>query len=86
MSRRSSTDSRPIANATRSGVPNRLPSTYIFASISIYLRAVAHALEHEESQAFKNLFFVCPLFNGVKAQGREVVLEPVEGVQDMKVA
>lgn len=58
--------------------------TYIFADASVLLRALAHALEHEATQTFNGLFYVCPLFNGVHAQGRQVLLEPVSHVRDIK--
>ena len=58
--------------------------TYIFRDSSIFLRAVAHALENHQNQTHNGLFYVCPLFNGVLAQGKEVVLEPVFDVQDVK--
>jgi hypothetical protein len=59
--------------------------TYVFRNLPTYLRALAHGLENEESQTFKDLFFVCPLFNGVRAEGKSVLLEAVEDVIDVKV-
>lgn len=59
--------------------------TYIFRDIATYLRALAHNLENHEQLTFRNHFFVCPLFNGVKDQGRNVFLEPVSEVIDIKV-
>ncbi|ABI66756.1 MAG: hypothetical protein ACJA0K_000640 [Maricaulis maris] len=59
--------------------------TYMFRNLPIYLRALAHGLENEETQTFRNLFFVCPLFNGVKDQGKGVLLESVTDVTDIKV-
>jgi hypothetical protein len=58
--------------------------TYVFASAAVYLRAVAHALENANSQTHNGLFFVCPLFNGVLAQGLDVALAPVSDVIDIK--
>lgn len=58
--------------------------TYIFAGTAIYLRALAHALDNEQSQTFRDLFFVCPLFNGVRAHGRGVALRPVTDLRDIK--
>ena len=48
--------------------------TYIFRNMATYLRALAHSLENHEHQTFRDLFFVCPLFNGVKDQGKSVLL------------
>ena len=59
--------------------------TYVFRDIATYLRALAHGLENEESQAFDGLFYVCPLFNGVKDQDKTVFLEGVTGVIDIKL-
>jgi len=60
--------------------------TYIFRDCATLLRAVAHAIENEASQTHNNLFYVCPLFNGVLAQGRDVTLVSVVDVIDVKVA
>ncbi len=59
--------------------------TYIFANATVFLRAVAHAIENEATQARGGLFYVCPLFNGVRAQGRNVSLSPVTEVVDIKL-
>ena len=59
--------------------------TYIFQNMATYLRALAHSLENHKYQTFRDLFFVCPLFNGVKDQGKHVFLEPVADVVDIKV-
>ena len=34
----------------------------------------------------RDLFFVCPLVNGLVAQGLDVLLEPVTDVADIKTA
>lgn len=59
--------------------------TYIFRDAPTYLRSLAHGLENESSQTFRDLFFVCPLFNGVRDQGKSVALVPVENVTDIKM-
>ena len=59
--------------------------TYVFSGAPVFLRAVAHAMENEATQTYNGLFFVCPLFNGVKAQGRRVIISPVRDVIDVKV-
>lgn len=60
--------------------------TYIFRDSATLLNAVAHAVENELSQTYNNLFYVCPLFNGVLAQGKQVTLERVFDIIDIKVA
>ena len=64
---------------------NASAGTYLYASTPIYLRAVAHALENEITQTHANLFFACPLFNGIVAQGKTVAVQPVTNVQDIKI-
>jgi len=64
---------------------NASAGTYMFRDLPTYLRALAHGLENEESQTFQDLFFVCPLFNGVKNQGKGVLLEQVSNVTDIKM-
>ena len=59
--------------------------TYIFRDIATYLRAMAHNLENHEQHVYRDLFFVCPLFNGIKDQGKDVFLAPVADVIDIKV-
>lgn len=58
--------------------------TYVFRDAPTYLRALAHAMEHAESQTCRELFFVCPLMNGVLAQGLSVRLSPVTDITDPK--
>lgn len=63
---------------------NASAGTYVFASTSIYLRALAHALENEPEQSCGGLFYVCPLFNGILATGLDVSLSVVTGAYDIK--
>ncbi|MET0746742.1 MAG: hypothetical protein ABWY49_00995 [Rhizobium sp.] len=58
--------------------------TYAFRSGPVLLRALAHALEHASTQTHRDLFFVCPLFNGVLAQSLAVATKTVTDVRDMK--
>ena len=58
--------------------------TYIFRDCAVFLKAIAHAIEHESSQTYDGLFYVCPLFNGVLAQGKEVILARSDQVIDIK--
>ena len=64
---------------------NASAGTYIFRDMATYLRALAHNLENEQSQSYRNLFYVCPLFNGVKHMGKDVILETVTNVIDVKM-
>ena len=58
--------------------------TYIFRDTSIYLKALAHAFVDEYTQTFNDLFYVCPLFNGLISQGLLVNLASVYDVIDIK--
>ena len=58
---------------------------YFFRNPAILLGAVAHALENAAEQTHQGLFFVCPLFNGVIAQGLNVETVPVRNVDDIKM-
>lgn len=58
--------------------------TYLFSNTAVFLRAVAHAMENEATQAYNNLLYVCPLFNGVRAQEKRVNLSPVSNIVDVK--
>ncbi|MCS6766969.1 MAG: hypothetical protein MO847_11485 [Candidatus Protistobacter heckmanni] len=56
---------------------------YLFRSPAVYLRALAHALAHPEAHLHEGLFYVCPLLNGVLAQGYAVEAERVGAVRDL---
>ncbi|WP_200925536.1 hypothetical protein [Rhizobium sp. Leaf262] len=58
--------------------------TYAFKSGPVFLRAVAHALENASTQTYRDLFFVCPLFNGVIAQSLNVAVHGVTNIRDVK--
>jgi NDP-sugar pyrophosphorylase family protein len=58
--------------------------TYIYRNPAIFLKAVAHAIEDEPNQTYNDLFYVCPLFNGVIAQGKKVITKSVTNVVDLK--
>ena len=64
---------------------NASAGTYVFRNMPTYLRALAHGLENAANQTYRNLFFVCPLFNGVRASGQTVHLAPVCDVTDIKM-
>jgi hypothetical protein len=64
---------------------NASAGTYIFRNMATYLRALAYCLENQESQTFRDLFFVCPVLNGVKDQSKCVLLDSVADVVDIKL-
>jgi hypothetical protein len=66
--------------------PHASAGTYFFDAAATYLEALAHNLRHREAVTHKGLYFVCPLYNGVIASGRGVILEQVHDVRDVKVA
>ena len=59
--------------------------TYFFKNSAVFLRALAHAIDNESSQTHNNLFYLCPLFNGVLCQGLDIAIEEVDQVVDVKV-
>lgn len=58
--------------------------TYFFASAAVYLAALAHNLASPAAVTHRGLFFVCPVLNGVIANGLEVALSDVDEVRDIK--
>jgi hypothetical protein len=72
-------EKRVISNTASAG-------TYLFRDTACYLSAVAHSLNHADAVMHRDLFFVCPLVNGLVAQGLDVLLEPVTDVADIKTA
>jgi hypothetical protein len=58
---------------------------YFFRDASTLLRAIAHSIEHRAELAFSGLLYVCPLYNGVIAQGAMVITSPVHNVRDIKL-
>lgn len=75
-----------VEAAEKNVISNRASAgTYMFRDTSVFLRALAHGIENEETQTFRDLFYVCPLYNGVRDQNKTVALEPVSNVFDVKV-
>ena len=64
---------------------NASVGTYFFTSPHDYLLALAHNVVHAAEITFKSLFFVCPLYNGVLASRRLVIMEPVSNIVDIKL-
>lgn len=58
--------------------------TYIFSDCATVLNAISHAISDENNQTHNNLFYVCPLFNGVIAQGKQVLTKSVFEIEDIK--
>lgn len=59
--------------------------TYFFAAPSTYLRAVSEVLKVRDEVLYNDLFYVCPLINGVVSSGMTVVAPRVENVEVIKV-
>ncbi len=55
--------------------------TYFFENSGLFLRAAAHSMAHADRLAFKGALFVCPMMNGVIAEGRRVHAAAVSQVQ-----
>lgn len=72
-------EKRVISNSASAG-------TYIYRSPAWMLRAIAHSLDNRDAVRFRNLFYVCPLYNGIRASGGRVTLVNVTGVRDIKIA
>jgi len=58
--------------------------TYIFRNSRVFLKAVSHSLEFPHLNTHDNLFYVCPLFNGVIAAGYSVQRVEIESIIDFK--
>ena len=63
---------------------NASAGTYLFCDTATYLRALAYSIENKEKETYQDLFYVCPLLNGVKNQGKKVQLESVSNIVDVK--
>lgn len=59
--------------------------TYIFKDVATYLAALAWYQAHPE-YLHNELYFICPMFNGVIANGQKVVRSDVRLIDDIKVA
>lgn len=71
-------EKKVISNEASAGV-------YFFSSASIYMKALSYILERGDAFTYNNLYFVCPVFNGVIAQGLMVKGVAVSNVQDVKI-
>ena len=58
--------------------------TYVFKSVSTYLKALAYAIDNSPSYLHNGLYYLCPLFNGIAVQGLEILAQSVEDIVDIK--
>lgn len=72
-------EKRVISNEASTGV-------YLVRSPEVYLRALAHVLQNRAQYLHRQLFFVCPVMNGVLDQGLIVRGLLVSGVRDVKMS
>ncbi|MNR38864.1 hypothetical protein D3C85_1570030 [compost metagenome] len=59
---------------------------YIYRRPATYLGALHSVLTDETDYRHRGLHYVCPVFNGVKALGLEVLRKPVRLIRDIKTA
>ncbi len=64
---------------------NASAGVYIFRNPAVFFAALAHALAHPESHVFNDLFYVCPLLNGVSAGGWVISRHEVSDIRDIKI-
>ena len=57
---------------------------YAFKSPAVYLNALADNLQNPQGNTYRELFFLCPVFNGVVASGLSVRTACVTHVRDPK--
>lgn len=57
---------------------------YFFRSVPVYLAALAHVLGNEAQYTYRDIFYICPVFNGVLKQGLNVLSLPVQDILDVK--
>lgn len=56
---------------------------YMFRSSAVFLRALAHSIQHREALSHKGVLFVCPMLNGVVDQGLTVGALAADSVLDV---
>lgn len=72
-------EKRVVSNHASAGV-------YIYRRPATYLGALHGVLAGDTDYRHRGLHYVCPVFNGVKALGLEVLRKPVRLIQDIKTA
>ena len=65
---------------------NASAGTYIFGSLNCYLKALMNSLSNPEANTYNNLFYICPLFNGIKENNGNVFAMTVENIVDIKLS
>nr|AGU12316.1 hypothetical protein [uncultured organism] len=60
---------------------NASAGVYMFRSVEIFLRAAAHSIAHRDDLAHKGSLFICPMINGVIADGHTVI---APGISDCR--
>lgn len=58
---------------------------YVFRSAPVYFEALAHTMRHRDSLAHNGLLYVCPMLNGVVAQGLTVGCIAARAVRDIRL-
>jgi hypothetical protein len=57
---------------------------YFFRSVPVYLAALAHVMVNEAKYTYGDIFYICPILNGVLREGLRVSSLPVTNVFDIK--
>lgn len=79
-------DGRAIRTAEKIIISsNASAGTYFFRNASVYSMAVGHAILNRDQQTYHEIYFVCPLFNGVIFAGHDVRTFAVDNVTDIKI-
>lgn len=77
---------RVIETAEKRVISDRASAgVYMFRDAGVFLRAAAHSLENHDRLTHAGAFFVCPMMNGVIAQGLEVRGAAVENVRPVSL-
>ena len=63
-----------ISNDASAGV-------YMFKNAQTFLRAAAHSMDNHATLSHKNMLFICPMINGVIAQGGRVAIPKVYNIE-----
>ncbi len=80
------TDGKAIRTAEKSIISsNASAGTYFFRDASVYSMAVSHAIRNRHEQTYRDIYFICPLFNGVIFAGHDVRTFDVNNVIDIKI-
>ncbi|WEX74860.1 hypothetical protein PYH37_000157 [Sinorhizobium numidicum] len=64
---------------------NASAGVYAFRDVAVFHAAFAHSLHHRATLSHQGALFVCPMLNGVVAQGLDVRCLPAHRVLDVKL-